>query len=134
MTDSGDRQDIPLVSGSVVFDGWHPTPDAIVEVEVLDVTYVDAPSTVHAAERFRFADAETSPDDVGDVQRVSFSVFGDVEDGDAEYIVAVRVAEGNDATVVGRTVAAYPVLTFGHDSRNVEVRVEAMPKESEDSD
>jgi len=113
----------PLVTGSVVFDDWLPAANSLVRVELLDVTYVDASSTVVAAEEYRLDPATAAAEAADAGPAIPFTIWGREVDDRGEYIVAVTVVEAETADVVGRTLAAHPVITHGYPDVDVHVHV-----------
>lgn len=113
-----------VLSGSVVFGGWTPRPDALVRIELLDVTRVDAASTTIAAEEIRFGSGSSVPEDrSGSSVELSFTITAPPPDPHADYNVAATVTSAATGEIVARTIVACPVLTHGYPDRDIEVPV-----------
>lgn len=123
----------PLLTASLVFDSWLPEPDARVRVEILDVTYVDAPSVSIAAQLLRL-DASTmawGQRSDGTV-RLPVALWGRKPDPAAEYNVVATVTAAETPEVIGRTLVAYPVITNGYPDRGVEVHIASTHRDRSD--
>ena len=81
--------------------------DAVIEVELRDVSRADAPAIRLSSQRFRATSMPVT---------VELRYDGDLIDDRMSYTVAARILSGND--VLYRTTAAYPALT-----RNAPARV-----------
>lgn len=86
--------------------------DSVIEVQLLDVSRMDAPATVLAEQRYRSA---------GFPARVELPYDPSRVDPRMSYSISVRVTSGDD--VLLRTTSMYPVLTRGG-SDSVEVALE----------
>lgn len=97
-------------------------PDAILEVELLDVSRADAPSTKLSYIRFR-------------QDRVPFEVSLAYDEALIDerftYVVAARMLSGGD--VIFRTTSSHPVLTHGA-SNAVDLLLVAMPQKTPEQD
>lgn len=110
-----------IVSGQVLFpQGVRLPANAIMNVQVEDVSRADASSKVMARQKIPAADLE-----LADPIVIAFSLPVEVEDERASYVVRAHVScSGRDEVEVGDYVSneSYPVLTHGH-GRRVNVRV-----------
>lgn len=75
-------------------------PDAILEVELLDVSRADAPSIRLSSQRFKMDRVPLS---------VTLHYDANIIDARMSYTIAARILSGD--TVLFRTTSAYPVLT-----------------------
>lgn len=75
-------------------------PDAILEVELLDVSRADAPSIRLSSQRFKMDRVPLS---------VTLHYDADIIDARMSYTISARILSGD--TVLFRTTSAYPVLT-----------------------
>jgi uncharacterized lipoprotein YbaY len=113
-------QETPLLCGEVIFEGTRPFTDATVYVRLEDVSRLDAPSTVIAEQMIRHVSHPA-----GSQQRLAFSLYGQLPDDQASYIVQVHVDVDGDGRVSSgdyRSMESYPVLTHGYPNQ-VTVRV-----------
>lgn len=98
-------------------------PDAILEVELLDVSRADAPSTVLSYMRFK---QDRVPFDL------QLSYDPNLIEENYSYVVAARIL--SEGAVLFRTTSAYPVLTRGAgDAVDLVLQMTAEPKKPQPS-
>jgi uncharacterized lipoprotein YbaY len=110
----------PLVTGTIRFESDPPDlTDAVVRVELLDVSRADAPSSVYAATTLTDLPA------VDPTEPLAFSLSGPRPDPHRRYAVRVHVDVDRTGDLTPGdyvTTESYPVVTYGHPDR-VDVRV-----------
>lgn len=111
----------PLVQGEIIFDEKPlPFTKATISVRLEDTSFLDASAKVILEQQIG-----DIPDQAVQEGKITFSLYGEIPDKRATYIVRVSVDVDGDGTV-GKgdyiSMESYPVLTYGAPKR-VDVRV-----------
>jgi uncharacterized lipoprotein YbaY len=103
----------PLVEGEILLgEAQRSFAGATVHVQLEDVSYADAPSSVVSEQVIPNVSHES-----GTEHTLEFALYGDIPDEKGRYIVTVRVdLQGQGRVIRGDylSMESYPVLTHGN--------------------